>query len=296
MALRSPLKPMSNSELLSTLENISDIPTLPTVMAKIMKAAENPESGSMDLTKILKNDPSLSAKILKISNSAYYAQVMPVTTIDRAVMVIGFKEISSIATSAVLIKAFPGDSRIPKFNLSDLWKHTLGCAYGSKIIAEKIGYSGVEDAFMAGLLHDIGKVIISQFMAKYFQIIYFYVTSQTMTMFDVEKEILGETHCLVGEWLCKKWKLPENIRQVIAKHHTPDMSDLVFSEESIKLVNIINLSNQIVKILPIGSSGDSPKLAKISQVVTKNLDLGADDLKQIMAEISKTKSAIDNYF
>jgi putative nucleotidyltransferase with HDIG domain len=296
MALKSPLKVLSNEELLKILSNISEMPTLPTIMANIMKVTDDPKSGTDDLTKILKFDPALSTKILKVSNSAFYAQVMPVTSISRSIMVIGFNEIKNIAISAVIIKSFPKNSKIAHFDLKELWKHSLGTAFGAKLIAEKIGGVSPDDAFIAGLLHDIGKVIISQFLPKYFQIIYHYVSSLKLTMYECEKEILGETHSVVGEWLCKMWKLPEIVRLSVGKHHTPVLSDLLFSKEIITSVNIVALSNSITKLLKIGSGGNDVSTVKINPEVIQYLNLNSEDLKKIMLDISKTKSAIDSFF
>lgn len=296
MALPSPLKPLSSADLLQVLSQIAEIPTLPTVMAKIMGLTARAETGADELLAVLKYDPALSAKVLKIANSAFYAQIMPVGSVQRAIMVIGFNEIRNVALSSVVIRSFPENAKLATFRLPELWKHSLAVAFGAKLLAERTKACQPDDAFMAGLLHDIGKVIISQHLPKYFQVVYHYVANTNLTMVACEREILGDTHARVGEWLCRQWKLPEAIRVGVARHHESDYEGALLSDENGALVNILRLANALAKLLKIGSGGDKPTTVRIPPELLEQFGLGVEGLKELTGKIAASRTAIDGFF
>ncbi len=210
-------------ELKDKIKRIANLPTLPQVAIHLIECVNNPESSSSNVASIISKDMSLSAKILRLSNSVYYGMPRKVTNINEAIVILGFKVINTIALSLTVFDMFPDNKESVKFDRALFWKHSILCGLISKAIAEKISRKDInpEDTFCCGLLHDVGKVIMEQYLHDDLNSALVYGFDNKMSCFESETETLGYTHTDVAEWLISRWNLPEVLYYPIVYHHNP---------------------------------------------------------------------------
>ncbi len=208
------------------IKGISHIATLPEITVKIIELVEDPTSTAQDLHNIIQNDPALCSRILKVVNSAFYGLPGQIGSINRAIVLLGLNAVKNIAISASLAKLFRGGELCPNFSARQLWMHAVGTATGAKLIADHLKLGAGDEAFLAGLTHDIGIMVEMQSnRAKLIEV----VTSCTpdadgtpkRCMREVEREVFGADHEQFGRGLCEKWKFPQVFAQVTGHHHAP---------------------------------------------------------------------------
>lgn len=202
------------------LETIKELPTLPTVLAQVLNAIEDEEINASKLSAFIEKDQALTARILRVANSPFYGFVKKISTVDLAVVVLGMDTIKEIIISLVL-RNFVTNKRVDFFDISSFWKYSVFCGASSRLLARKLNYRLVGEAFVAGLMHDIGILIIVEFFTSYYFDIINEMRRTKCSILDAERKILGATHCEIGDWIARKWNLPEGLNQSILNHHTP---------------------------------------------------------------------------
>jgi putative nucleotidyltransferase with HDIG domain len=220
---------------------VLELPTLSVILNKILKVASNGKSGASDMAEVISRDQALTANILKIANSAYFGLSQKVTTIPRAIVVLGFDAIKSIALSASVIEVFRQNSHKNHFDRSKFWTHSLACAYVSKKIAAMTHRAQLETGFVCGLLHDIGKIVLDIYFPDSYQRVLERLADRPSTSTEAEDEMLGFTHAEVGMWLAQRWKFPKAIVFSIANHHGMIADDVRYRS----LTSIIRLANHL---------------------------------------------------
>jgi len=208
------------------IKQISHIATLPEITMKIIELVEDPTSTAQDLNNVISNDPALCSRILKVVNSSFYGLPGQIGSINRAIVLLGLNAVKNIAISASMAKLFRGGDLGPNFSAKDLWKHAVATAAASKMLADSLKLGVADEAFLSGLIHDIGVIVEMQFdRAKLIEVINkLQVGSDgapARDMRDVENEIFGATHQEFGKALCEKWKFPQVFAQVTGFHHNP---------------------------------------------------------------------------
>ena len=206
--------------VIDRISTLKDLPSLPHILMKLM-AACNDENGSLgDIVDILTNDPSLCAKVLRMVNSAYYGLGSRVDGIDQAVAYLGTDAVKNIAVCSAVYQAFNTRKGDSAFNLKLFWWHSLKCALLSRIFAKEVAYGRPEEAFVAGLLHDIGKLVLwVNFPEKYTELIKQY--EDRAEMLATGESQLGATHSQIGAWLLDRWKFPSLVADSAFYHHEP---------------------------------------------------------------------------
>jgi putative nucleotidyltransferase with HDIG domain len=198
-----------------------------------------------------------------------------VSTLSQATAILGFNAVRSTAIAATVFQNLGHGS----FNRMKLWEHALGCAVAGKIIARRTGYQNAEEAFIAGLVHDIGKMIIDQFLNEDFLKICAQVESGGMRMLDAELAVLDVGHPHIGGWLARKWNLPNALVNAIVYHHQPHLAG-----SDSKLASIVNLADALARQAQIGSGGDSQPV-KIEPAVWPVLNLKESEVPELIEEI-----------
>ena len=292
MVLASPLRKISYEGMVLKLGELEDLPTLPTVVQRILRATADDATGARDLQTILVNDQALAARILKISNSAFYGLRSKVTSLDRAISVIGFDEVRRVALTALVAKSFPDRAGIASFPLARFWIHSAAAAYAARAFAA--GRFDEDVAFTAGLLHDIGKLVVCQFFPKHFFLIAHYVQSLRLEMHEVESDILGVPHGQVGGILAGVWDLPPVYARALSQHHLP-LAKGADAEEANTLAAVVKTADTLVRRLKIGFSG-SYNLPEWPQDAMERLNLGSDELKRIETEFADRKGSFEAFF
>lgn len=206
----------------SAIQEISHIATLPEVTLKIIQLVEDPDSTAQDLNKVISNDPALGARILKVVNSAFYGLPGQIGSINRAIVLLGLNAVKNIAIAASLAKLFRGGQICPTFSARDLWTHSIAVATGTRLLANKVGLGLPDEAFLAGLIHDLGVMVeIQARRPKFVEAVELMENKPGTTLRQAETAVLGANHEQFGSALCKAWKFPLNFVYVTGFHHRP---------------------------------------------------------------------------
>jgi len=242
--------------LLQKIATRKNLPTLPHILLKLIDTC-NQERGSLkDISEIIEKDPSLSIKILRLVNSAYYRLPNRIENMDQAVALVGTNAIKNIAICASVHEAFNQAKGNAIFNLKLFWWHSLKCAVLSRLIAKKTRYSHPDEAFLSGLLHDIGKlVLLVNFPEQYTELLETYKDKQHLIL--VGETRLGATHCEVGGWLLHRWKLQSFMADSVLYHHEPKTRIL----NALPLVQIVYVANALCRE-PVLGEEEGPKIAE----------------------------------
>lgn len=232
------------------INRIQQTAALPTLVPKILKVSNDPLSSAKNLGQVIKLDQSLTAKILKIVNSAFYGLYRKVGNVDHAIVILGFDEIRNISTAACLIKAHEG---IPCqfFQPNEFWTHSLCTAYVARALSTKRPDLNTEDAFVIGLLHDYGKVILFQFFNTLFREVLALAVSKTKPLHQVASEYLGINHAEIGGIIAENWKLPAHLVKAVQFHHTP-----AAAHRHEYNIHLAHLANALSHKFGIGASGN----------------------------------------
>lgn len=205
----------------SAISDISHIATLPEITVRIIELVENPDSTAHDLHLIIANDPALSARVLKVVNSAFYALPGQIGSINRAIVLLGLNAVKNIAIAASLAKLFRGGRLCPTLAARDLWENAIGVAAGVKLLSERVELGLPDEAFLSGLIHDIGVMVEMQARRPKLLQVVERVEQQGVSFRDAELAVFGVTHEQFGHALCEKWKFPTFLQQVAGFHHRP---------------------------------------------------------------------------
>lgn len=200
---------------------VTQIATLPEITLKIIELVENPRSTAQDLHKIISNDPALVARILKVVNSAFYGLPGQIGSINRAIVALGLNAVKNIVIAASLAKLFRGGRVSPNFSARDLWTHSIATGVLSKLIVQRINNTLPDEAFLAGLIHDIGILVELQAFRDPLVEITDRAAKENVRYIDLETQIISVDHQLLGAGLTTKWKFPRSFQYVTGYHHNP---------------------------------------------------------------------------
>jgi HD-like signal output (HDOD) protein len=200
---------------------VSHIATLPEITLKIIQLVENPKSTAQDLNKLISNDPALVARILKVVNSAFYGLPGQIGSINRAIVLLGLNAVKNIVIAASLAKLFRGGRVSPHFSAKDLWTHSAAVGVMSRLIVTRLNNHLPDEAFLAGLIHDIGILVELQGMRDSLVEVAEKATKEERRYVDLETEIMGVDHQALGAGLTARWKFPRSFQYVTGHHHQP---------------------------------------------------------------------------
>ncbi|MDR0307880.1 MAG: HDOD domain-containing protein [Chitinispirillales bacterium] len=237
-------------ELQDRISAIANLPTLPDVASKLMKLVDCSDTSADMIAALVAQDISLSAKVLRLANSAFYGIPRTINTLRSAVVVLGSKIIHTMVLSLTVFDMFGKNDELPVvFDRSAFWQHSLKCGVAARLLAQmqrKNISLDPEEAFCAGLLHDVGKIVMEQYLHMDFHMALHHAGESGISIFEAEKEVLGYTHCDVASWLTGNWSLPDEIMMPLIYHHEPDEAESC--ADAAMLCHIANI---------LSSSGDN---------------------------------------
>jgi PAS domain S-box-containing protein len=263
------------------LGRIDRLPTLPQVAVKLLQATENEFSSAREVAKLIEKDQALTAKTLKMANSAFYGRAGTLSTIQEAVSLIGFNSVRSTVLSLSFMSALSGESPETGFDAEGFWLHSLACAVCCREISAQIRESShfQEEAYVCGMLHDVGKILLNNHLPEEYKRVLEQVASRGVRTAEAERAILEADHTEIGSELLRLWRLPEYQVRAIALHHTPPIA-LTTQDATSRLAAIVNLADAIVRIQKIGWAGDDvPR--PIEEPGMDALGLTRDDVEQV---------------
>ncbi|MHC9539203.1 MAG: HDOD domain-containing protein [Vulcanimicrobiota bacterium] len=259
-------------------DQTKDLKTLPATFYQVSALLEDPTSTAGDVGRVISADQVLSAKLLAMVNSSFYGFSSKISSITKAAATIGFAGVRNLVLSTSVTDLFLMHSGDEAFNRVDLWKHCLGCGIAAKVIGNLLRRPDCEELFVAGLLHDIGKVIIDQYMNAKFVRILNYAENTCRLLIEAESEVLGYTHCQVGEMVASRWELSLPVREAIVNHHCPSTAP----EYSVQAA-IVHCANSIVQGLTLGHSGNC-RVPLIDSEVAEIFPFRIDMIEPVMTE------------
>lgn len=272
---------MESIQVFKKLETVSDLPTLPVIIDKLREAISNPRSDADKVASIIADDPAMMAKILKVVNSALYGGASgQIDSLKLAISRMGFNAVNNLAISTSVFKAF-GESE-SGFDRRDFWRHCVSvgiaaCAVTQACKPYLTHRYEKEFLHLSGLIHDVGKLVFSQYFHEDFMQAIELSKTERITLVQAEYKVFGTDHAAVGAWLAKRWKLSEPMVEAILWHHNPSRAKAEHQE----LVRICEVSNYICNFRMIGNSGDAAA-PKCSSETWNVLKLSEEDYYAIM--------------
>ncbi len=268
-----------SQSLRERVKQIDGFPTFPATHAEIMKLARSDDSSSGDLAEQIQLDPSFLAQVLKLVNSSYYGFRKPTNSLKLAVTLIGLEEIGNLVMAAQVFEQLGNYDGGGGLDLTEFWRHSVGTAFIARAVAKKL-QTEVEAAFLGGLLHDLGKVVLDRYFADYYGAVFEAVETKNQTILDAELDVLGVGHEEIGGQLATAWKFGENYSACIENHHDPQKT-----RHYSRLVYVIHIADCLCRQLEYGSGGDSV-VPEVSEEILDHFSMG-DRGMQILTEAAK---------
>ena len=269
----------------SALKEISHIATLPEVTLKIIDLVEDPSSSAQDLHEVISNDPALCSRILKVVNSSFYGLPGQIASINRAIVMLGLNAVKNIAIAASLAKLFRGGELTPFFSAKELWEHSNAVAIACKMISDRLGMGLGDEAYLAGLIHDIGIMVEMQFDRSNLIDAIDRCNADasgkpSVSLLDTEEEVFGANHQDFGKGLCEKWKFPTPFVAAAGYHHNPTEAPT----EAKKIAYIVHAADVIASMIDGGFKLDTPN-PTIHKEVMEDLKISEAMIEDLTASL-----------
>jgi putative nucleotidyltransferase with HDIG domain len=207
---------MSNAK--AFIEEARELPVMPPVAAEVMRKAEDPDTAVKEIAELISRDAALAVRVLKIANSSFYAMAREVQSIQQAIMLLGYSTLRSVVVAASMKDVFA------RFGLAErlLWEHAVAGAVAAHRLAREIGGLNADELFLAGLLHDVGRLVMYSQASDKYQEVLKVVYAEGGDPVLLERERFGFDHCEVGRLVLEKWKLPARLVAAVGGHHDPE--------------------------------------------------------------------------
>jgi len=280
------------TEVREFIERLTEGATLPPVAIRLTEVTKDPDYGLEQVAPLLTTDQALAAKVLRIANSAHFGQPGRVESLSRAAVLLGSETIRIIALSVLVVDAFRVENG-RFFKIRDFWYHNIACAIAAELLARRFESIHPETAFVAGLLHDIGKVALYQWNPDYYDQVVEQALESEVPLIEKEEELIGIPHTQAGKILLENWGLPQPITAAAWLHHQP------FARPAGELSNeqipfLIKCANNFVHIFRMGSSGDR---AEMSQTELMNLTaLSLREVERLSIQVLRRFEEVSGYF
>jgi len=222
----------------------------PVIYLKLQKALSDPDVSFGDFSDIISADPNLAARLLRITNSSFYRFDAKVETITHALSIVGMDQVTELALGAIMVQHFKGISK-DLVSMHSFWMHSIGCGLAARTIAKNMDERHVEPYYIAGMLHDVGSLIIYKEVPEKAQEILTRCKNEGLPQSTVEEEVLGFTHAQVGAIVFSKWGLPRSLIEAVQFHHYPSRA-----EEHPLYPTIVHLGDIIAYKMNLGTGGE----------------------------------------
>lgn len=283
------------SSVIDSIKNLDELPTLPTIAVQVLSLVQAKEVDIQELSATIHQDPSLSARILRIANSAFYRRgTRSIETIHRSIMLLGLNEIVDIISSISVLTTFPYDQSQDQSLRRSFWDHCVGTAIIAKKLAANIGLPTEGREYVAGLLHDIGKIIMDEYYHEPFLAAHTLSNERFCPMYEAEYEIMQTNHMEIGNILAHRWQLPDYVADAILWHHQPSKARYP------ELTALISISNLLAKATQLSCGGDSMSFVLADQegwqiLRSRGYPLENIDIERLTFELTDSSGEIRDY-
>lgn len=272
------------------LDRIDDLPTLSVITIEVNKMLKDYNTSINDLSLTIKKDQAMVPKLLKLVNSAFFGFQSKISNIDRAIVLLGYNAVRNALVSVSVINAFSVKNATDGFDIKDFWIHSIAVAVTSKHLAEMTRLHSPEDSFTAGLLHDIGKIVLSQYFQDLFEKVLASTKKNGLSFFEAEKKEIPATHARIGAHLAQKWQLPQNLVDSIKYHHI--VSKNVCDLNLLMIVHVADILTNCFLVKP----QKKLKLSSIHQDALKAMKPQIDTVSQWLPAVSEEIKSACNFF
>lgn len=267
------------SDAAAVIKRVRDLPSLPAVVVELLITMEQPDIDTHALAARIALDQALTAKTLRLANSSFYGLQSKVTSIAQAIAVLGFHSIRTLVTACSITASFPR-SAVPGFDFEAFWRHAIASAACARVLARLIGVNP-DTAFTAGLLHDIGTLVLASLYPFDYQQVVAWQREHDCSTTAAEQQVFGTDHAAVGAALAEHWKFPLQIRQAVAAHHVMLAHDSVAPAD---LTSVIQAGNAMAHALDLGNQ-EHDQAPLLSLALWRTLDRGAPSWPAVFSEI-----------
>ncbi len=279
------------TDIVELVKDVGGLVTLPDVFIRINRLVEDPNSTVGDIAKAVSQDPSFTVRLLRVANSPLYGLSSTVDTVSKAVSIIGTSQIRNLALSTSVASAFEG---LPNdlVSMENFWRHSLYCALAARILAKLARKCDVEAVFTAGLLHDIGELVIFNRLSAQAQEVLLLVLDNVdeLPVYEAEWQIMGFDHAQVGGELARQWHLPPLLEECIAYHHdVPSARRYPRETAVVHIANILALMAEVDSLDP----ADVPPIDPLAWEVT---DLDEELIESVVREVHAEIVEAENLF
>jgi len=278
-----------SQEVQSLVKGVSDLVSLPEVAIRITEMVDDPDSSAEDMGKVIAQDPGLAARLLRIANSPLYGLSAEVSTISRAVTILGTRQLRDLVISTTASHAFDG---IPNelISLQNFWRHSLYCGLLAQKLARMSKMTKVESMFIAGLLHDVGQLVMFNRMPEKSKEALLLVLEGTeeLEMHEAEQQIFGFDHTEVGGELVKNWHLPTVLQECVEFHHDPGRA-----KEHPAEVAIVHIANSAAVMAELHATSEEGEVPQIDPAAWDACGLSESILEELIADTQDEISEIE---
>lgn len=266
-----------NRDLELMIMTASDLPTIPVVATKVMQLIESESATAEELARVVASDPAVAARVLKISNSSFYGCQRQIQTLSHAIVVLGFGTLKSLVVAASVKQVYQPYGLTEKM----LWEHSFGAGLAARLIANETRLVNEEEAFLGGLFHDIGKIIMNNMDSKQFQDVMQRCYNDGLSFEEAERQVYPYTHSEVGGLVIKKWNFPDMLMHAVLNHHAFEFAD---NEDSyqVNLTCVVGLANLFCHKAGIGIRESNDELDLLQTVPAQRLGLNEQRLNALL--------------
>lgn len=271
---------------------IERMPALPSVVAEVLRLTRDEASCARDLQRIIRQDQVLIGRILKLVNSSFYGRLRRISSIQEAIVTLGYATIKNVVVAASATKLFNKPMDVYGFEPLGLWKHSIACAIAAKRIAESanLGPELANETFLGGLLHDIGKIILADFLRPHAAAVLDLCSSGAATLLEAEVRLVGFDHPQVGLRVSKRWNFPAQVDEVIRAHHGPELAT-----QFPKHAAVVHIANILVKAMGVGLIAGSDTREPLSLPALQLLGLQPEDQPRLQGLLAAESEQIKAY-
>lgn len=273
----------------AVVQRITEISTLPQIALQVIEVAKDPDAGAADLKAVVEGDPALGARVLRMVNSAAYGVRSTVTNLHQAISYLGFNQVRNLAMTASVSDIFKKNETIGTYQRTELWRHLVSVGICARLVASRCRMPNFEDAFLAGLLHDIGIIFEDQQTHPQFRQV-MSAAAPGKTLCELEKEYLGFNHAALGAKVAEVWKFPEMVRASIRFHHASQS----YKGEGEDIVRCVEIANVICTIKGITSVGQ--KLVTPPLQVFQMMGFQKEDIIILAKDLDSELAACESLF